>query len=77
MSLKEEIVQKVSELGVLVAQIVEPVDPSQQIAELLAQVADLTAQLAAKNDEIVILKAKLLEVDQAVKAVDALIEDPA
>jgi uncharacterized protein involved in exopolysaccharide biosynthesis len=77
MSLKDEIVQKVSELGALVAQIVEPVDPNQQIAELQAQVADLTNQLAVKNDEIVVLKAKLAEVDQAVKAVDALIEDPA
>jgi hypothetical protein len=84
MSLKMDIVAKINEVSVkfvelsaLVDQIVEPVDPSEQIALLTAQVAALQADVAAKEVVIADQAAKLTAANEIFKQGDALIEDPA
>lgn len=77
MSLKMDIVAKIAELSALVEQIVEPVDPSEQIALLTAQVETLQAAVAAKEVIIAEQAAKLLAANEIFKQGDALIADPA
>ncbi len=84
MSLKMDIVAKINEVSVkavelsaLVDQIVEPVDPSEQIAQLTAQVTALQADVAAKEVIITEQASKLSAADALFKQGDALIVDPA
>jgi len=68
--MKQQILDKIAELLVLVNGIVED-DSSAVIAALQAEVADLTAQLAAKDEELVVANTKLSEIDLLAKAIDA------
>jgi len=68
--MKQQILDKIAELLVLVNGIVED-DSSAVIAALQAEVADLTAQLAAKDAELVAANTKLSEIDLLAKAIDA------
>lgn len=68
MSVKSDIVAKIAELSALVDMIVEPVDPSQQIAEL-------QAQIVAKDAIIAEQAAKLASADLLAKQIDAAIPD--
>ena len=68
--MKQQILDKIAELLVLVNGIVES-DSSAVIAALQIEVADLTAQLAAKDAELVVANTKLSEIDLLAKAIDA------
>lgn len=68
MSLKSDIVAKIAELSTLVDSIVEPVDPSEQIAQL-------QAEIVAKDAVIADQASKLAQADLLAKQIDALSPD--
>jgi len=72
--MKQQILDKIAELLILVNGIVES-DSSAIIAALQAEVADLTAQLAAKDAELVVANTKLSEIDLLAKEIDAKTAD--
>lgn len=75
MALKADIQTKIVELSALVDQIVEPIDPSEQIALLQAQIDALQADVAAKEVVITEQLAKLQAMDQLAKQIDAVQPD--
>lgn len=75
MSVKSDIIAKIAELAALADQIVEAIDPSEQIAQLQAQVAALQVEAAAKDLIIADQAMKLAAVDLLAKQIDAAIPD--
>ena len=72
--MKQQILDKISELVALVNQIPEGDLPA-QIAALQAQVVQLQADIVAKDAIIAEQAGRLAQADQLAKSIDALIPD--